>query len=162
MFHVGYSMRARGRAAAWNEPSRALSLGAMVSLLALAALLAGCETPQGNHAVYTPMSTVGTAPGPVIYPPHHGYPQTNRNRFANAETSPVKAVARQPVSTFSADVDTASYAVVRRFLRDGTMPPPEAVRIEEMVNYFPYDYAMPRDRTAPFAASASVPEPVVA
>jgi len=67
-------------------------------------------------------------------------------RFAEQR---LKVAAEEPVSTFSIDVDTASYAYVRRALEDGYLPPPEAVRIEEMVNYFPYDY--------PAAASAAVP-----
>ena len=57
-------------------------------------------------------------------------------------------MAVHPRSTFSVDVDTASYANVRRFLTEGRLPPPDAVRIEEMVNYFPYDYAPPRGREA--------------
>ena len=55
-----------------------------------------------------------------------------------------------PLSTFSIDVDTASYANVRRILNYGQLPPPDAVRIEELINYFPYDYAEPTDQT-PFA-----------
>ena len=50
-----------------------------------------------------------------------------------------------PLSTFSIDVDTASYSNVRRFLRDGTMPPPDAVRVEELINYFSYDDPLPAD-----------------
>ncbi|MDO5643385.1 MAG: VWA domain-containing protein [Paracoccus sp. (in: a-proteobacteria)] len=77
--------------------------------------------------------------------------------FANADPNPVKITADEPVSTFSADVDTASYAIIRRFLLAGSLPPPEAVRIEEMVNYFPYEYAPPMpDDTAPFRASVDV------
>ena len=69
--------------------------------------------------------------------------------------NPFVAVADDPRSTFSIDVDTASYANVRRFLNDGQLPPPDAVRIEEMINYFPYDYPAPAgDR--PFAVSAEV------
>ena len=60
------------------------------------------------------------------------------------------AVEKQPLSTFSIDVDTASYANMRRFLNEGRLPPADAVRIEELVNYFRYDYAPPRDST-PFA-----------
>ena len=60
-------------------------------------------------------------------------------------------VADHPLSTFSVDVDTASYAVVRRFLNEGRRPPADAVRVEELINYFPYDYAPPGDET-PFAA----------
>ena len=64
-------------------------------------------------------------------------------------------VALHPLSTFSVDVDTASYANVRRFLNAGQQPPVDAVRIEEMVNYFPYDYAPPQGREA-FAAHVEV------
>lgn len=66
-------------------------------------------------------------------------------------------VSKEPLSTFSIDVDTASYANVRRFLREGRMPPPNAVRIEEMVNYFPYHYSPPTDGT-PFAVSMETAE----
>ena len=58
-----------------------------------------------------------------------------------------------PVSTFSIDVDTASYGVVRDALNNGALPPPDAVRVEEMVNYFPYAYPGPQSRKAPFRAS---------
>jgi Ca-activated chloride channel family protein len=53
------------------------------------------------------------------------------------------SVQHSPLSTFSADVDTAAYTNIRRFLRDGKMPPKDAVRIEEMLNFFTYDYPMP-------------------
>src|SRR5262249_50893709 len=65
------------------------------------------------------------------------------------------APLQQPLSTFSIDVDTASYANVRRFLTSGRLPPPNAVRIEELVNYFRYDYPQPRDG-APFSANMEV------
>jgi secreted protein with Ig-like and vWFA domain len=64
--------------------------------------------------------------------------------------NPWVAVGQAPLSTFSIDVDTASYANVRRFLNRGGAPPPEAVRLEELVNYFPYSYAPPVDGK-PFA-----------
>mgnify|MGYP001821386817 CR=1 FL=1 len=64
-------------------------------------------------------------------------------------------VASRPLSTFSIDVDTASYTNVRRFLNQGRLPPPSAVRIEEMVNYFRYDYAPPDDET-PFSVDTEV------
>ncbi len=60
------------------------------------------------------------------------------------------AAASNPLSTFSIDVDTASYANVRRFLEQGALPPKDAVRIEEMINYFSYDYPLPNDE-APFS-----------
>src|SRR5436190_3318068 len=64
--------------------------------------------------------------------------------------NPFLKVLKAPLSTFSIDVDTASYSNVRRFLNMGQCPPPEAVRLEELVNYFPYDYAQPVDGK-PFA-----------
>jgi Ca-activated chloride channel family protein len=67
------------------------------------------------------------------------------------------AAAENPLSTFSVDVDTASYSNVRRFLLGGRRPPRDAVRIEELVNYFTYDYTAPRAADpAPFAASLEV------
>ncbi len=65
--------------------------------------------------------------------------------------NPFLLAAQQPLSTFSIDVDTASYANVRRFLTQGSLPPKEAVRIEEMINYFDYDYPAP-EGADPFAA----------
>jgi Ca-activated chloride channel homolog len=64
--------------------------------------------------------------------------------YARVPENPFVSVDHEPLSTFSTDVDTASYANVRRFLDDGQSPPPNAVRIEELVNYFDYDYPTPR------------------
>jgi Ca-activated chloride channel family protein len=66
-------------------------------------------------------------------------------------------VAEHPLSTFSVEVDTASYANVRRFIRNGQLPPPDAVRVEELINYFPYHYAAPTGDTA-FATTMEVAE----
>ena len=70
-------------------------------------------------------------------------PESDTEAFANAPESPLKVTTEDPVSTFSIDVDTASYAVVRSSLMNGYLPPREAVRIEEMINYFPYAYPAP-------------------
>ena len=64
-------------------------------------------------------------------------------------------VANNPLSTFSIDVDTASYSNVRRFINDGQLPPVDAVRIEEMINYFKYDYPQPQGGE-PFSISTEV------
>jgi len=77
--------------------------------------------------------------------------------FAKIEDNGFLSVKQHPLSTFSIDVDTASYAIVRRCLTQNTLPPKDAVRIEEMVNYFPYDYAAPTGDT-PFAANVEVNE----
>ena len=65
--------------------------------------------------------------------------------YAPVFDNPFHLVAHQPLSTFSIDVDTASYSNVRRMLISGSLPPRDAVRIEEMVNYFDYDYPLPTD-----------------
>ena len=67
----------------------------------------------------------------------------NTEEYGHTEENPFFAVSAHPLSTFSVDVDRASYSNVRRFLLDGQAPPKDAVRIEELVNYFPYDYAEP-------------------
>lgn len=77
-------------------------------------------------------------------------------RYPGAVANPIKRVAEEPVSTFSVDVDTASYANVRRFLNDGRRPPSDAVRVEELVNYFDYGYAKPADRSVPFQSFVAV------
>jgi Ca-activated chloride channel family protein len=84
------------------------------------------------------------------------YHDQGRDKFTNIVTHPVKVTAEEPVSTFSIDVDTASYAFVRAALNNNTLPQKDAVRVEEMINYFPYDYAGPADRAEPFKTTASV------
>jgi Ca-activated chloride channel family protein len=67
----------------------------------------------------------------------------NGERYAEIDENPFLETRQAPLSTFSIDVDTASYSNVRRFINDGRLPPKDAVRIEEMVNYFEYDYPQP-------------------
>lgn len=83
-------------------------------------------------------------------------PRTDTESFANADPNPIRLTAEAPVSTFSVDVDTASWAVVRSTLMSGRLPAPEQVRIEEMVNYFPYAWPAPADEGAPFRASVTI------
>ncbi|MBO6902742.1 MAG: VWA domain-containing protein [Rhizobiaceae bacterium] len=79
-----------------------------------------------------------------------------RDRFQSFETNPVRSALEIPVSTFSIDVDTASYAFVRRSLKEGFLPQPDNVRVEEMINYFPYDWAGPEDASTPFNTTVTV------
>ncbi len=88
--------------------------------------------------------------------PRQGYEDIGRDQFESVAENPVRRVAEDPVSTFSIDVDTASYAFVRRELNRGVMPQKDAVRIEELINYFDYAYPLPAERARPFAASATV------
>jgi len=87
--------------------------------------------------------------------PPYGSPQ-NTERYDGKAVASIQSVAAAPVSTFSVDVDTGSYANVRRFLNGGNVPPPDAVRTEEMINYFRYDYPRPADRTQPFSVTTDV------
>ena len=78
------------------------------------------------------------------------------DRFARVDPNRLKVVAEEPVSTFSIDVDTAAYSFLRASLQQGVLPPKEAVRIEELINYFPYDYPAPTGRDTPFATRVTV------
>lgn len=80
----------------------------------------------------------------------------DRERYEDVQINTVVQTAQTPVSTLSIDVDTASYAVVRDYLHDCNLPPTDAVRIEEMINYFDYDYALPRSQAEPFAMHVNV------
>jgi Ca-activated chloride channel family protein len=96
------------------------------------------------------------APGEVgaQLPPHPARP-FNTEAYDKIDDNQWTAVAARPLSTFSIDVDTASYANVRRFLNQGQRPPKDAVRIEELINYFRYDYPPPRDGQ-PFAVTTAL------
>ena len=83
-------------------------------------------------------------------------PSQGRDRFSRFDANPVKVTAEEAVSTFSIDVDTASYSFVRASLQNGVLPQQDAVRTEELVNYFPYDYAPPDSRETPFAAHVAL------
>ena len=90
--------------------------------------------PPPMQAMASPQ--LRTAPSPVagnIAPPQEEV--VDREQYEDFEANPVRRVSDEPVSTFSVDVDTASYSVMRRYLNDGTMPPVDALRIEEPVSY---------------------------
>ncbi|WP_332658579.1 vWA domain-containing protein [Brevundimonas sp.] len=97
-----------------------------------------------DRVAYASPAIVGQAPRP------------DTERYPDATPNPVRRVAEEPVSTFSIDVDTASYSNVRRFIDDGRAPPADAVRVEEMINYFDYGYDRPASATQPFAITTAV------
>ena len=80
----------------------------------------------------------------------------NNERFPEFKNNGVKSVATEPVSTFSIDVDTASYSRVRRSIMDGILPPTDMVRVEELINYFPYSYPLPETKAQPFKPSVTI------
>ena len=96
----------------------------------------------------------------VPEPPSSVYRDRGRDRFTSFDANPVKVASEAPVSAFSIDVDTVSYGFMRASLDRGVLPPRNAVRTEELINYFPYRYAPPRGRETPFAVHASlIPTP---
>ena len=91
------------------------------------------------------------------------YHDVGRDKFTSVAQNPFKVAREEPVSTFSIDVDTASYSFVRGSLNQNLLPQPAAVRTEEMVNYFPYDYASPKSAEQPFTSNIAVfPSPFTA
>ncbi|MEQ8859533.1 MAG: VWA domain-containing protein [Pseudomonadales bacterium] len=80
---------------------------------------------------------------PAQGPPSRWGTPENRENYRHVEDNPVRLTIADPVSTFSIDVDTAAYSNLRRLLNQGSLPPADAVRIEELINYFSYDYPAP-------------------
>jgi len=111
--------------------------------------------PMAVAAFNLSQSSANRLMAPPAAPPPYWQP-SNTSRFPDSKLNAVKVAVQEPVSTFSIDVDTASYGVMRDYIDRGAMPPAEAVRVEEMVNYFDYTYPLPDDRKAPFQATVRV------
>ncbi len=104
--------------------------------------------PQARYRIPTSPAPSGT-PEPT--------PSPGSESYAHAPEEPFRKVADRPLSTFSIDVDTASYANVRRYLNRGALPPVNAVRVEELINYFDYQYDAPSlDADVPFSVTTEV------
>ncbi|MES1184080.1 MAG: VWA domain-containing protein [Myxococcales bacterium] len=119
--------------------------------------LAGLGRLGGTHAFKAAPgrpNVLAPPPAPTSAPIERDR-EMNTENYAHVTENPFLSVQNQPLSTFSVDVDTASYSNSRRFLAEGTLPPKDAIRIEEWVNYFAYDYAQPTGN-APFAVSTEV------
>jgi Ca-activated chloride channel family protein len=115
---------------------------------------AGRLGPPASRALASkaPSGVLAPAPAP---PPIAADQPMNTEGYAHITENPFVSVKNQPLSTFSIDVDTASYSNSRRFLADGQLPPKDAIRVEEWLNYFAYDYAPPSG-DAPFAINTEV------
>ncbi len=109
-------------------------------------------TVTGSRVKLMTDSTALYQPMPTPYSP---VPQ-DRENYKHFENQSIQSVFDNPISTFSIDVDTGSYANVRRMLNQGQMPRQDAVRVEEMINYFSYDYPKPDDVKQPFLASTEL------
>jgi Ca-activated chloride channel family protein len=102
-----------------------------------------------THSLYAFRSL--SSPAPVA-----AAPAESRDKFVHFDTNPVKRTADDPVSTFSVDVDTASYSFVRRQLNEERLPQVDAVRVEEMINYFDYAWPVAESREQPFRPTVTV------
>lgn len=106
------------------------------------------------------LAAIPSAPPPYPAPVPQQPVEASTEQYAHLPDHAVQRVAEAPVSTFSIDVDTGSYSNVRRMLRSGRLPPGDAVRVEEMINYFPYVHALPRrlpnQPLAPFGVSTEI------
>ena len=123
-------------------------IASLLTPLACAAALVGafgCAKRAPSHEYAS--ATAYDAEMRVAMAEGENYAPIDENAFLD--------VAQSPMSTFSIDVDTASYSNVRRFIHGGSLPPPDAVRIEELINYFAYDYPKPTD-SEPFSFTAEV------
>jgi Ca-activated chloride channel family protein len=120
--------------------------------------VAGNIRIRGAYFETSPDAPVGGSVGKNPYDDasKNYWPGHNTEAYGRIVENPFLAVTQNPLSTFSIDVDTASYSNLRRFLNQGQLPPPDAVRIEELLNYFPYHYAPPADQETPFAAHVAL------
>ncbi|MDP3856600.1 MAG: VWA domain-containing protein [Stagnimonas sp.] len=129
------------------EPVAQLPAPAAPQAVAKEAYAADAMAGASSKRMAMPSVAYLMAPPPPSYP----MPVEDRENYEGPEQSPVHTVAAQPVSTFSIDVDTGSYSNARRILGEGRLPPEDAVRVEEFINYFDYGYAPPRSLDTPFA-----------
>ena len=103
-----------------------------------------------------PQTGVIPGPRPIPYPQDSVEVSKDTSRFDAVQASQFVEVSKSPVSTFSLDVDTASYAHTRMQLQGNRLPSPEAIRLEEMVNYFDYQYPTPANQAVPFSLHYAV------
>ncbi|MER9438578.1 von Willebrand factor type A domain-containing protein [Mesorhizobium sp. M0618] len=121
------------------------------------ALDGAASVPSTSRARMAAESKLMAPQQPAMAPADQMLPQEeNRDRIEDFKTNPVHAALEDPVSTFSIDVDTASYSFVRSSLKQGTLPQADTVRVEEMINYFPYDWKGPDSASTPFNSTVSV------
>lgn len=138
-----------------REPLAVAQLGKFSKDSAALPAVSNLAAEQDIGAPAKPSRLSMLAPPEDENSPKH-YREQGRDRFEGFLVNPVKQVQQEPVSTFSIDVDTASYSFVRRQLNQGVLPQKDAVRIEEMINYFDYAYPLPEAKQQPFRASVGI------
>ncbi len=114
------------------------------------------QNPQVAADRMTGMVQSQVYPGSVLNNIRQANEPLYRENYQHLDTQGVKRVASEPVSTFSIDVDTGAYSNMRRWLNQGQLPPEDAVRVEEFINYFNYDYPYPENPRVPFQVSTEI------
>jgi len=116
--------------------------------------VAAIEQVSGDRMMVAKHSQAST--GMVLNQIRHANEPLYRENYQHIENLSVVRVASEPVSTFSIDVDTGAYSNMRRWLNQGQLPPEDAVRVEEFINYFNYDYPYPKNQKVPFQVSTEI------
>lgn len=116
----------------------------LLSILMFSLIFPGCESSKQNRSVMLESIALDeTAPG--IFPDNQKVEDFNTEEYDRIYENEFLDVTQNPLSTFSIDVDNASYSNIRRFIQNNQLPPKDAVRIEEMINYFSYSYPHPSE-----------------
>jgi Ca-activated chloride channel homolog len=152
--HMGYEASAAGQHAIADadEVQSSAGLAKTMALSPGEGSLTAMTAPEPEEfTLYEIPVTAVKRDARMINPEYVG-----RDKFEDIKPNTVKLVSEEPVSTFSIDVDTASYAFVRRALNNGYLPQSDSVRIEEMINYFDYDYPLPKDKSEPFKPTVAI------
>lgn len=148
-------LRAEEQSPVVEQESSAVMGGAMVDMAAPA----GPQTKRSKSAVVSEDGMrMAPAMAPSVSMDFRVAPQQEigRDKFQDFEQNEIRQVAQEPMSTFSIDVDTASYSFVRSSLDSGVLPQVDSVRVEEMINYFDYAYPAPSGKAEPFKTSIAV------
>lgn len=129
------------------------------AVVALTMTVIGCGKTEGDRAastgeLYDSAPAAANAVKALAFEESE-QPVANTEDYEAVVENKFRSPLKHPLSTFSIDVDTASYSNVRRFLNDNVLPPPAAVRVEELINYFKYDYAPP-DGDHPFSVNLEI------
>jgi Ca-activated chloride channel homolog len=118
-------------------------------------VVTGSRTRESLSVMDMPTSAITSQALGAAFAPHTYFPQ-DRENYARIDPNPIQRAVETPLSTFSVDVDTGAYSNVRRMLNEGRLPPEDAVRVEELINYFDYGYAAPRDPATPFGVVTEI------
>ena len=138
-----------------EEPAEQSADATLESIEVTGSRVSAQEASRLKHAAVAAAPPMVGMPAPLP-PPPPAYAEANTENYAQFEDNRVVRTAEQPVSTFSIDVDTGSYSNVRRMLSRGQLPPKDAVRVEEMINYFDYGYPGPANRDQPFRVTTAL------